>query len=72
MVAYTQDGRDGNWTDLNIGSANATVYKRTRESNITLTADSISRKGTLTLANNVNVDVGAYIFLCFQQHLSLC
>jgi len=62
MVAYTQNGRDGNWTDLNIGSANATVYKRTRESSITLTADSISTKGTLTLANNVNVDVGEYFY----------
>ncbi|KAI9448764.1 hypothetical protein BJY52DRAFT_1310530 [Lactarius psammicola] len=67
MVAYTQYGRDGNWTDLNIGSANATVYKRTRESDIKLTAGAISNKATMTLANNVNVDVDVKGTLYFKK-----
>lgn len=54
--------RDGNWTSLNIGTANATVYKRTSESKITLTADSISKKATLTYAGNFSVDIKGTLF----------
>jgi hypothetical protein len=49
MVKYTENGRDGKWSDLDAGSANATVYKRTSESKITLTAGSVSKEATLTL-----------------------
>ena len=68
MVDYTKDGKDGNWNDLNIGSSNAAVYKRTTEANITLTADSISKKATITLPDSVSksFDVGGCIFM---QHL---
>jgi hypothetical protein len=71
MVDYTKNGRDGTWNDLDIGSANASVYKRTTESNITLTAGSISKKATITLPDSVakNFDVGEYMFLFSQQHL---
>ena len=71
MVDYTKHGREGKWTDLNIGSSNASVYKRTSESNITLTADAVSKKATMTLADSVSkdFDVGEYTILCSQQHL---
>jgi len=66
MVDYTKNGKDGEWDDLNIGSANAAVYKRNAESDITLTADSISKKATLTLAESVaknfSVDVKGTLF----------
>ncbi|KAH9172990.1 hypothetical protein EDB89DRAFT_1962079 [Lactarius sanguifluus] len=54
MVSYTQNGRDGNWTDINAGAANASIYKKTSESKITITVGSISQKVTLTLASTVN------------------
>jgi len=53
MVNYTKDGRDGTWRDLNVGSANAVVRKLAATLDITLTADSISKKATLTLADTV-------------------
>jgi len=54
--------RDGNWTSLNIGTANATIYKRTAEAKITLTADSISKKATLTYSGHFDVDVKGTLF----------
>lgn len=70
MVEYTKNGRDGKWSDLNIGSTNATVYKKTTECNVTLTTDSISKKATLTLPKScANFHVGECMFLCSQQHL---
>jgi hypothetical protein len=59
--------RDGNWTPLNIGTANASIYKRTSEAKITLTADSISKKATMNYSGRF--DVGEYIFLCSQRHV---
>jgi len=56
MIEYTKNGRDGKWNDLNVGSANATVYKKTNESKITLTADSISKKATLTLPSSISTN----------------
>lgn len=47
--------RSGNWTSLNIGSANASVYKKTAESKITLKADSISKTATLTYSGRFDV-----------------
>ena len=49
MVKFSENGRDGKWSDLDAGSANANVYKRTAESKITLTAGSISKEATLNL-----------------------
>ena len=65
MVEYTTNGRAGKWTDLNIGSSNASVYKRTSEANITLTADAVSKKATMTLVDSVskNFNVGEYMVL---------
>ncbi|KAI9433535.1 hypothetical protein H4582DRAFT_986568 [Lactarius indigo] len=54
MVSYTANGRDGNWTDIDSGSANVSIYKKTSEAKITLTAGAISQKVTLTLASTVN------------------
>ncbi|KAH9056717.1 hypothetical protein EDB87DRAFT_1187335 [Lactarius vividus] len=54
MVSYTENGTNGNWTDINAGAANASVYKKNAESKITITVDSISQKVILTLASSVN------------------
>jgi hypothetical protein len=69
MVDYSKNGRDGKWNDLNIGSATASVYKKNSESNITLTADSISKKATLTLSDSVakNFDVDIKGTLYFKK-----
>ena len=71
MVKFTENGKAGKWSDLDIGSANANVYKRSSESKITLTAGSISKEATLILADSVakNFAVGKSMFLYSQQHL---
>ena len=47
--------RDGNWAALDIGSANATIYKRSTESKITVTANSISKKATMVYSGSFAV-----------------
>ncbi|KAF8258817.1 hypothetical protein EI94DRAFT_1753376, partial [Lactarius quietus] len=51
MEAYTKKGRDGEcqWIDLNVGTANAQVYKKSNETTIDVTASSIRKTATLTL-----------------------
>ncbi|KAF8262613.1 hypothetical protein EI94DRAFT_1808505 [Lactarius quietus] len=61
--------RDGNWTSLNIGTANATIYKRTSESKITLTADSISKKATMNYSGRFDVDIKGTLF--FKKFVDL-
>jgi len=67
VTAAGLDGavRDGAWSSLNIGMANASVYKRSKESKITLTADSISKTATLTYSAKFSVDVKGTLF--FQE-----
>ncbi|KAN0129329.1 hypothetical protein V8E53_012813 [Lactarius tabidus] len=47
--------RDGYWTPLNIGTANAAIYKRTSEQKMTPTADSISKKATMNYSGHFDV-----------------
>jgi hypothetical protein len=61
--------RDGNWTPLNIGTANASIYKRTSEAKITLTADSISKKATMNYSGRFDVDVKGTLF--FKKYVDL-
>lgn len=62
MVDYTKNGRDGNWVDLDIGSANATVFKRAAETSIKLTAGPILKEATLPLDDASEVPgVGEHI-----------
>jgi len=51
MEKYTEKGRDGEWIDLDVGTANAQVYKKTNETTIDVTASSIRKTATLTLDN---------------------
>lgn len=48
MVDYTKNGIDGSWADINIGTATATVYKKSSEASVTVTAESISKTATIT------------------------
>ena len=58
---------------LSIGSANAAVYKRTPEQNITLTVEAISKNATMTLENYPgSFSGGEYLFVCAQRRVSLC
>jgi hypothetical protein len=61
--------RDGNWTSLNIGTANASIYKRTSEAKITLTADSISKKATMNYSGRFDVDIKGTLF--FKKYVDL-
>ena len=63
--------RDGNWTSLNIGTANATIYKRTSEAKITLTADSISKKATMNYSGRFDVGEHRDIFMRSAASFSL-
>ncbi len=48
MVDYTKNGLSGSWADINIGTATATIYKKSSEAAVTVTADSISKTATIT------------------------
>ena len=48
MVDYTKNGLDGSWADINIGTATATIYKKSSEAAVTVTAASISKTATIT------------------------
>jgi hypothetical protein len=61
--------RDGNWTSLNIGTSNASIYKKTSEAKITLTADSISKKATMNYSGHFDVDVKGTLF--FKKYVDL-
>jgi hypothetical protein len=71
--AASLDGsvRNGKWTSLNIGSANAKVYKKTAEAKITLTADAISKKATMTYSGSTRFDVDVNGTLFFKKYADL-